>query len=155
MDRARWRSTLNYRVLPQLKVGVEFNPGEAEVGPLATWFLVTERGQRPGIFLGTSSDRIGTPAGEQSYYLTATRRLPGLPASAYVTLNYSEHDDGLNVPFGAEVALPEALPLSLSLRGMYDGERTHAMLTHARSRWSASLLLIWLEQPGFSIAVGF
>jgi len=68
---------------------------------------------------------------------------------------YSEYDEGLNVPFGAEVALPDALPLRLSLRGMYDGERTHAMLSHARSGWSASLLLIWLEQPGFSVAVGF
>jgi hypothetical protein len=132
-------------------VGVEFNPGETEVGPLVTWFVVTEQGARPAVFLGTSSDRIGTPEGEQSYYATATRRLPGLPASAYVTLNYSEYDAGFNVPFGAEVDLP----LALSLRGMYDGERTHAMLSHARERWSASLLWVWLEQPGFSIALGF
>jgi len=130
---------------------VEFNPGESEVGPLVTWFLVTERGARPGIFLGTSSDRIGTPAGEQSYYATATRSLPGLPASAYVTLNYSEYDDGLNVPFGGTLELPARL----SLRGMYDGQRTHAMLTHASAHWSASFLLVWLERPGVSISLAF
>jgi hypothetical protein len=155
VDRARWRTTLNYRVLPRLNLGVELNPGEAEVGPLVTWFLVTERGARPGVFLGTSSDRIGTPAGEQSYYATATRSLPGLPLSAYVTLNYSEFDDGLNVPFGAELDLADTLPVALSLRGMYDGERSHAMLTHAREHWAASLLLVWLERPGISVALGF
>ena len=58
---------------------------------------------------------------------------------------------GLNVPFGLEAPLPG----HLSLRGMYDGERSHAMLTHAREHWAASLLLVWLERPGISVALGF
>ena len=58
---------------------------------------------------------------------------------------------GLNVPFGLEAPLPG----HLSLRGMYDGERSHAMLTRAWERWSASLMLIWLEQVGASVSMGF
>ncbi len=127
------------------------NPGVDEVGPLVTWFLVTERGHRPGLFLGTSSDRIGTPEGFQSYYATATRSLPGVPVSGYLTLNYSEYDDGVNVPFGLQAELPG----ELSLRGMYDGERSHAMITRAWDWWSVSGLLVWLEQVGVSVAVGW
>jgi hypothetical protein len=130
---------------------VEVNPGVEEIGPLVTWFVVTETDRRPGLFLGTSSDRIGTPAGNQSYYLTATRRWPGTQLSTYVTLNYSEFDEGFNVPFGAEIGLP----WSLSLRGMYDGARSHAMLSRAAQWWSVSLLLVWLEDPGISFAVGW
>lgn len=151
VDRARWRTTLNHRVLPTLQVGVEFNPGEEEVGPLVTWFVMTETGARPGLFLGTSSDRIGTPAGEQSYYATAIRRWPGTPLSTYVTLNYSEFDAGINLPFGVDVALP----WQLSMRGMYDGARSHAMVTRAEDRWSVSFLLVWLERPGVSVSFGF
>ena len=36
LDRPRWRTTLNYRVLPSLQLGVEFNPAVQEVNPLAT-----------------------------------------------------------------------------------------------------------------------
>lgn len=150
VDRARWRTTLNYRVLPILQLGVELNPVVEEVGPLVTWFLFTERGARPSLFLGTSSDRIGTPEGNQSYYATATHVLALLPLSGYVTLNWSEYDDQFNVPFGVQANLPG----HLSLRGMYDGERSHAMVTRAWDWWSVSGLLVWLEQVGVSVAVG-
>ena len=64
VDRAKWRATLNYRVFSKLQVGVEFNAKADEVGPLVTWFLLTETSRRPALFFGTSSDRIGSPEGE-------------------------------------------------------------------------------------------
>ena len=151
IDRPRWRSTLNYRVHPRLQLGVELNPAEDEVGPLVTLFLLTEGDRRPALFLGTSSDRIGSPAGEQSYYLTASKHHPYWPISAYVSLNYSEWDDGFNVPFGVEFELGERF----SVRPMYDGQRTHLMVNYLEERYSVSLLWVWLETLGVSFSWRF
>ena len=73
MNRPQWRFTANYRLHQRLQVGIELNPKAKEVGPLATLFLLTETGTRPALFLGTSSDRIGSPAGEQSYFATISK----------------------------------------------------------------------------------
>ena len=52
----------------------------------ATWFVLTETERRPALFLGTSSDRIGSPEGTQSYYLTGAKYLPIVRTSpGYVT----------------------------------------------------------------------
>lgn len=151
LDRPRWRSTLSYRVFPRLQLGVELNPAADEVGPLATFFLFTEGEKRPALFLGTSSDRIGSPRGEQSYYLTAAKHHPRWPVSAYVSLNYSEWDDGFNLPFGVELELGRRF----SLRPMYDGHRTHLMLNFGGRRYSASLLWVWLERFGIAFSTTF
>lgn len=151
LDRPRWRSTVNYNLHRRLTVGVEINPAADEIGPLATFFLKTEDERWPAIFLGTSSDRIGSPKGEQSYYLTAAKRHPRWPVSAYVSLNYSEWDDGWNVPFGVEVELPRGF----SVRPMYDGQRTHLMASYAGQRWGASLLWVWLERAGIAVSTRF
>ena len=94
---------MHYRVHPKLQIGLEINPAAEEIGPLLNWFLLTETERRPALFFGTSSDRIGSPEGEQSYFLTAAKHHPTWPVSGYVSLNYSEWDDGFNVPFGVEV----------------------------------------------------
>ena len=151
VDRARWRSTLYYRVHPRLQLGVELNPEVDEVGPLVSWFLMTETESRPGLFLGTSSDRIGSPEGEQSYFLTLTKRHPTWPVSGYVSLNYSEWDDGFNVPFGLELELGERV----SIRPMYDGRREHLMINFHGDRFSLSLLWVWLEKIGISYSISF
>ena len=140
-------------MLPKLQLGVEFNPGADEVGPLVTWFLVTESHGVPGVFLGTSSDRIGTDAGEQSYYLTAAKGLPWVrvvPMSVYASLNYSEADEGFNFPFGGTFDLSHGF----WLQPMYDGQRTHLLASYGTGRWSASLLWVWLETAGVSVALG-
>jgi hypothetical protein len=36
LPRPRWRATANYRVVPSLQLGIEYNPVAGEVGPLAT-----------------------------------------------------------------------------------------------------------------------
>lgn len=151
VERARWRSTANVRVLPSLQVGVEFNAVAEEVGPLVTWFLTTEGERRPALFFGTSSDRIGSPPGEQSYYLTAAKHAPNLPISVYGSLNYSEWDDGFNFPFGATWGLGRGF----SVQPMYDGNRTHLLLNYSVPRATVSLLWVWLERPGISVSFGF
>lgn len=151
LERPRWRSTLSYRVHPRLQLGVELNPAADEVGPLLTWFLLTEEERRPALFFGTSSDRIGSPEGEQSFYLTAAKHHPRWPVSAYVSLNYSQWDSDFNLPFGVEVEFGE----SFSLRPMYDGQRTHLMLNYLGRRFSASLLWVWLERFGVAFSTTF
>lgn len=142
---------MTYRVHPRLQLGVELNPEVDEVTPLLTLFLMTEADRRPALFLGTSSDRIGSPEGTQSYYATVSKRFGSSRYSAYASLNYSEWDRGLNLPFGVEIGLGE----SFSLRPMYDGENPHLMFSYARERWSVSLLAVDLEEAGISFAVGF
>ena len=142
---------MSYRLNPRLQLGVELNPAADEVGPLLTWFLLTESDRRPALFLGTSSDRIGSPADEQSYYLTAAKRHPRWPVSAYVSLNYSEWDAGFNLPFGVEVELGERF----SVRPMYDGQRSHLMLNYRGRGYGASLLWVWLERVGIAFSTRF
>lgn len=151
IDRPRWRATLNARVLPRLQLGVEANPAADEVGPLASLFLLTETETRPALFAGTSSDRIGSPAGTQSYYLTLAKYLPAIRTSPYVSLNWSEWDERFNVPFGASVELGAGF----SLRPMYDGHRSHLMGTWSGSRVSVSALWVWFERAGAAVSLGF
>jgi hypothetical protein len=151
IDRPRWRQTANYRLRPTLQVGLELNPAADEIGPLFNWFLVTETETRPAAFLGTSSDRIGSPAGEQSYYLTLAKYFPALRVGPYMTLNYSEWDERINFPFGLNAELGRGFVV----RPMYDGQRTHLMAGWYGGRVGVSLLYIWLEEPGISISTGF
>ncbi len=118
---------------------------------MLTWFLLTEGDRRPALFFGTSSDRIGSPAGEQSYFLTASKHHPSRPVSAYVSLNYSEWDSDFNFPFGVEVALGE----QFSIRPMYDGQRTHLTLSYQKDRHSFTLLWVWLERVGVAYSTRF
>ena len=143
--------TANYRLRPTLQLGVEFNPVVGEVGPLATLFVLTETESRPAVFLGTSSDRIGSPEGTQAYYTTVAKYLPALHLSPYASLNYSEWDKGWNVPFGANLELGRGF----SLQPMYDGERSHLLGSYSTARFSATLIWAWLESAGAAISLGF
>ena len=123
----------------------------SEVGPIATWFFLPEQGKRPAAFLGTSSDRIGSPEGTQAVYLTVAKNLDPIPMSAYASVNWSEWDDGINYPFGANF---EIVP-RVTIQPMYDGERTHLLGTYAAERFSVSLIWAWLEEPGIAASIGF
>lgn len=151
LHRPQWRFTANYRLHRRLQVGVEVNPRAGEAGPLATLFLVTETEKRPALFLGTSSDRIGSPAGEQSYFATVSKYIPWLRTSFYGSLNYSEWDGGFNLPLGAGVELGRGF----SFRPMHDGQRGHVMLNYFTHQYGASLMYVWLETLGVSISAGF
>lgn len=151
LERPRWRFTVNYRLHRNLQVGIEFNPKADEIGPLVNLFLFTETETRPSVFLGTSSDRIGSPAGEQSYYLTGSKYIKEVSASFYGTINYSEWDDKINFPFGGTYEFGQGL----STRYMYDGDRSHLMVNYFPNTWGVSLMWIWLEEPGISLSYGF
>jgi hypothetical protein len=151
LERPRWRLTASYRVLPTLQLGIEHNPVAEELVPLATWFLVTETESRPAAFLGTSSDRIGSPEGTQAYYLTVAKSFPALRASPYASLNYSEWDQGVNFPFGASFDLGRGF----SFQPMYDGQRTHLLATYSTEHWTATLMWVWLEEVGVAASFGF
>jgi hypothetical protein len=151
LERPRWRSTASWSVLPTVQVGIEYNPVASEVGPLATIFLATETENRPALFLGTSSDRIGSPEGKQAYYLTAAKYIPALRVAPYMSLNYSEWDQGWNVPFGASLELGRGF----SIRPMYDGNETHLIGSYATDRISVSALWVWLERAGLAVSFGF
>ncbi len=129
---------------------MEYNPSAEEVSPIATWFLLTESERRPAVFLGTSTDRIGTPSG-QAVYATAAKSLGNWSAAPYVTLYYSGWEEELKVPFGVHVDLIHGF----SLRPMYDGERTHLTATYSSHRFSVTALYIWLEKPGLAASIGF
>lgn len=138
-------------MLPSVQIGLEYNPVVGEVAPLATWFLTTEDERRPALFLGTSSDRIGSPEGTQAYYLTAAKHLAALRASPYVSLNYSEWDEALNVPFGVHVELGGGF----GLQPMYDGDRGHLLGTWSGRQFSVTAIWAWFERAGVAMSFGF
>lgn len=151
VDRARWRLTASYRVFDIAQIGVEYNPVASEVAPIATVFVLTETDTRPAVFLGTSTDRIGSPEGTQQYYATASKLATFMPVSAYATITYSEWDEGINFPFGAELYVPGGF----SIRGMYDGNQPHAMVNWFGDRFGASVMAVWLDTFGVAIFGGF
>jgi hypothetical protein len=151
LPRPRWRFTGNYRLARWLSAGVEVNPRADEVGPLVTLFALTETETRPAVFFGTSSDRIGSPKGMQSYYMTGSKYLPQLRLAPYATINYSEWDDTINFPFGATAELGHGL----SVRPMYDGHRTHLLGSWFTGRWGVTFIWAWLEKPGVAVSAGF
>ena len=138
-------------MLPGLQLGVEFNAVIEEINPLVTWFVVTETERRPALFLGTSSDRIGSPEGTTATYATISKRLPRFGASAYISLNHSEWDDGFNTPFG----LIQEIGDDVAVRYMYDGRRSHALLDRLFADVGVSLMWVWLERFGVAVHTGF
>ena len=150
LDRPRWRFTANYRLHQRLQIGAEFNLKAEEVGPLLTLFLLTETEKRPAFFLGTSSDRIGSPRGEQAYYGTFSKYLPFLHTSFYGSINYSEWDEAVNFPFGVAIEFGKGF----SFRPMYDGARSHLLLNYFASNYGVSLIYAWLEKAGISVSIG-
>lgn len=142
---------MTYRLHHRLQIGVELNPAVEEIGPLANLFLATETDKRPAVFIGASSDRIGSPPGTQSYFLTVAKMLAPVPLSVYGSLNYSEWDEQFNFPFGGNIELGK----NFSLRPMYDGQRSHLMVNYFTERFGVSLMYVWLETFGVSLSTGF
>lgn len=150
-DRPRWRFTLANRFTPRFQAGIEANPGVGEVGPIANWIALTESDSQPMVSFGTSSDRIFSPEGEQSYYMTVAKSLPSLNAAPYVSLYWSEWEDRFIFPFGANIALSE----QWDFLPMNDGRNTHLLLTFKRERDSVSFMLVKMKYPGISYGIGF
>jgi hypothetical protein len=151
VKRAKERHTVAYRATPALQVGIEWNPAVNEVGFIGNAILQAETAARPHISVGTSSYRIGTPEGPKCYYVTFAKGFPAQKVAPYVSINYSEHDDGFNFPFGVTIELaPE-----WRLMPMFDGSRSHLLLTYMRENYSVSLMWVWYKHAGISLSWGF
>jgi hypothetical protein len=131
-----------------LKAGIEVNAAADEVGIVANWRAVPEAARRPAIVFGTSSDRIGTPAG-QSYFVTVSKSLGRV--APYAGLSYSGHDNRLRVPFGLNAAFSP----SLSAMIMNDGVHTHLAATYAWKRYSVTLLAVERKDLGLTVGMAF
>lgn len=131
---------------------MEVNAAVGEVGPIANWFALRETDHRPALIFGTSSDRIGTPAGKRMYYFTLAKQIGHLPIAPYVSLNYSETDRRINYPFGLTLQLGNAW----TLMPMYDGQRAHTTLTWSGNHGeSITLLAAWNQRFGISFGLNF
>lgn len=130
VDRARLRLTGTYQVLPELSLGVEYNPlGSGDIGPLANWRALEETEHRPALILGTSSDRIGTPTG-RALYATFSKDLEAwtdLPVAPYAGLVWGSFDDTWRELLGLRVRYGERL----SSTHLWDGVNLHHLLDYA------------------------
>lgn len=152
VDRPRWRFTGDYLFHPRVNAGLELNPAVSEVTIRGNIRVVDETRLSPNMSLGTSSDRIGSPEGTQCYYVTFAKTIHKLPVSPYVSVNYSEWEDGLTFPFGATFRLSKNFSTLL----MNDGLKPHAMLNFDSGQgWGVSALWIWFERAGAAFSVGF
>jgi hypothetical protein len=153
IDRATNRTVLAFHLLSTLKVGVEYNADVDEVGPVVNWRLLSETDRRPAVILGTSSDRIGTPSG-RSYYATVSKSLESvwnLPIAPYAGVSYGTYEDEFVFPFGVNFSIrPEWSALF-----MYDGVHAHLSTTYVWKHLSITLLLVEMEDVGFSLGVVF
>jgi hypothetical protein len=151
--RARRRYVFNLRVLPRLRLGIEWNPGANELGPLVNWVALTETDTRPALMLGTSSDRIGTPGG-RAYFVTASKalgRVAGLPVEAYAGLSHGtfEHE---TLPIGGTTL---GLSETCYTRLIYDGEALHVALEASFGVHDVGVLLVDGEHPGVTWSASF
>lgn len=122
-----------------------------EILPTLNWIITTETDREPMLSFGTSSDRIFTDEGNQAYYITAAKSIGNLPIAPYVSLSYSEAENGFLVPFGVNFGL------SKTTDGLYmfDGKKSHFLLTFKQPTTNVSLMLIDLKNPKPGISVGW
>ncbi|MBK6767317.1 MAG: hypothetical protein IPG71_13785 [bacterium] len=151
LDRPRWRFTADYLFHRRVNAGVEINPAADELTVRGNIRVLAETRNVPNVSLGTSSDRIGSPAGTQCYYITAAKTIRRLPIAPYASVNYSEWEDGLTFPFGATVKLGRGFSTLL----MNDGRKAHGMLSFdSGGGWGASALWVWFERAGLAVTFG-
>lgn len=144
-ERARVRTTLAYRFTDAFQLGIEVNPKDDDVGPIANWRIVDEGEKRPAIVIGTSSDRIGSTSG-RAVYATASKDLEawtGLPIAPYVGVSYGGFFNELTEVGGLYVRWHE----QVSSTHLWDGYNLHHLLSYAtRDGWSLGAVLV--EQEG-------
>jgi hypothetical protein len=138
-------------VTPRFQIGLEYNLAVSEVSPTANWIVTTETARSPLVSLGTSSDRIGTPEGNQAYYVTAAKGFPRYHIAPYFSVNYSEADRAINYPFGVNIALGK----QWDLLPMNDGRRSHLILTYKQKNYNVSLMAVYLRHFGMSVGFSF
>ena len=142
-----------HQLRPNLKLGLEWNPGAGELGFVANWRAVAETPRRPAIVFGTSSDRIGTPHG-QSYFVTISKSLhheTGLPIAPYLSASYSTYENRMRYPYGINVAIGA----HWSAMVINDGVHTHLSASYAWDRFVVTVLAVERKHPGLTIGARF
>lgn len=130
---------------------MEYSYAVTELQPRLTGYLQTETLRRPAITFHLSTDRIGSGKNTLGYFLTVAKNIPRAPVSPYVSLSYSEASRRFLYPFGVNIDINR----NWSFLPMYDGQRSHLVLTYRQKDFSVSLMSIWLQRPGISISFGF
>lgn len=156
-ERARLRTTLAYRVANDLQVGIEFNPAQPDIGPIANWRAIDETKERPALIFGTSSDRIGTPHG-RAFYGTFSKDLEAwtdLPIAPYAGVSFGTFDDELVGIAGLVVRWADRV----STTHLYDGHNIHQLANYTLDG-GRSLGLVVAEQDndyflGFTFSTSF
>jgi hypothetical protein len=156
-DRAKVRTTLSYRALTNLRIGIEYNPMASDVSALVNWLALPETRTRPALMLGTSSDRIGSPKGE-SFFFTISKNVERwikLPIAPYVGAAYGTFKDELRPITGGNIRLTEQLGALI----IYDGENTHTTLSWTEGRHVLTAMLVQVDNDtftgGFSYSISF
>ena len=142
-----------HQFLPNLKAGIEWNPGADEVGIVANWRALSETSTRPAIIFGTSSDRIGTPEG-QSYYVTVSKSLHDelrVPVAPYLSASYSTYENRVIYPFGINIGLGPRWSAML----INDGVHTHLSATFAWNRFALTALAVQRKDLGITLGARF
>lgn len=136
---------------PRLSLGLEYNLAVGEISPTGNWIITPETARTPMVSLGTSSDRIFTPSGNQAYYVSFAKSIPGLPVAPYASVNYSEFEQGFNFPFGVNWSMTH----TMDLLAMNDGRKFHLLLTFKQPSASLTFMLIDLKRPRIGVSLGW
>ncbi len=151
-ERPRWRVNAAYGLTDRILVGVEYNPAVKEVLPTLNWVISPEgHGAAPLVSFGTSSDRIFSPEGTRSYFVSVAKTIPGTNLAPYVSPTYSEWEDRITLPFGVNARLAP----SWDFLAMNDGTNSHFLLTWKSEQLSTSLLLVKARFWGLSLGTRF
>lgn len=126
---------------------MEVNPAAGEVGPIANWVALTETERWPMVTIGTSSDRIFSPPGAQSVYLTAAKSLSA-QAAVYGGVSFGGFEKRPVFPWGVNLRLMDKMDGMV----MHDGRNTHLMLT--RDMGDCSLTLLWVKTRYLGVSLG-
>lgn len=145
VERARVRGTLMYRFTERFRAGIELNPMDDDVGPIANWLILEETGRRPALVAGTSSARIGTTRG-RAVYTTLSKNLEPwveLPLSVYGGISFDGQAHRFREIAGGTIRWAERW----STTHMWDGVNLHHQLGHTFEGGN-NLGLLVAEQDG-------
>lgn len=132
-------------------MGLESNPAVGEVLPTLNWILAPGGHNRPLVSFGTSSDRIFTPEGNRAYYVSVAQGIEGTQLAPYVSVNYSEFENGLNFPFGVNIGLSD----EVGLLPMHDGRKTHLLLTFKQPSANVTIMAVDLGRLRWGVSIGW
>jgi hypothetical protein len=130
---------------------LEWNPNAREAGFIGNYILSPETEKWPMVSLGTSSDRIGTPPGPHMYYATFAKGFPNYKIAPYISINYSEYEQGFTFPWGINYSISPTWDALF----MNDGRKSHLLVTYKQPSYNVSLMWIWFRHPGISVSWGF